>query len=155
MRREGDTRARVSVLVRFVVEGGGGGGVSTIKITWADTRAAQRRRPGSPVSRFFLFYSASPLLSALLYSLALLLSSTLLSFLLLHIPRYPPAFPAGPGPRVPSRPISARSPPTRSSRTVPQHYLQFARYRARKCEHRSCLAPIFRVDPRVSSRGAR
>lgn len=60
VRLEGDTRAGVSVLVRFVVEGGGGGGVSTIKITWADTRAAQRRRPGSSVSRFFfLFYSAS------------------------------------------------------------------------------------------------
>lgn len=42
-------RTQVGVLVRFAVEGGGGGGgVSTIKITWADTRAAQRRRPGSP-----------------------------------------------------------------------------------------------------------
>ena len=37
-------------------EGGGGGGVSTIKITWADTRAAQRRRPGSVLSRFFFFF---------------------------------------------------------------------------------------------------
>lgn len=55
-------RTRVGVLVRFVVEGSGGGGVSTIKITWADTRAAQRRRLGSPVR--------VPLLLILLYLLS-------------------------------------------------------------------------------------
>lgn len=44
----------VRTWLHFVVEGGGGGGVSTIKITWADTRAAQRRRPGCPVPLLLL-----------------------------------------------------------------------------------------------------
>lgn len=62
------------VWVHFVVEGGGGGGVSTIKITWADTRAAQRRRPDSVLSRFFFFFFVVHLFLHLFFRLRLLVS---------------------------------------------------------------------------------
>ena len=70
------------VWVRFVVEGGGGGGVSTIKITWADTRATQRRRPGCPVPLLLLLLCrGSPPFSTLLLLLLLLLLWSLLLLL--------------------------------------------------------------------------
>lgn len=39
------------------VDGGGRGGVSTIKITWADTRAAQRRRHARPYTYTLYLYT--------------------------------------------------------------------------------------------------
>jgi len=99
-------------LVRFVVEGDGGGGVSTIKITWADTRAAQRRRPGSPIH--------VPLL--LIFHLTFSLPPPRAS--------RPALLPTLPGPRTPSGSTSTRSPPTLAYQSpFPRYYLQFARYR--------------------------
>ena len=75
--------ALVHVGARFVVEGGGGGGVSTIKITWADTRATQRRWLGCPVPLLLLLLCrGSPPSSTLLLLLwPLLLLLFALSFL--------------------------------------------------------------------------
>lgn len=75
------------VLVHFVVEGGGGGGVSTIKITWADTRAAQRRRPGCPVP-LLLRRGRSLLLPS--FFLLVFLSVVLVFFFSFHPPAQPP-----------------------------------------------------------------
>lgn len=106
---------------------------------------------------------SSPLCSPLLcfLSLSLSVSSSLLHTALL-LPRVPSEplqrSRLGPGPLWAH--LGSLSPPTRSSRTVParQHYLQFARYRAHKCERierASCLASIFRVDSRAPARTAR
>lgn len=57
--------------------------MSTIKITWADTRATQRRRPGCPVPLLLLLCRGSPpssTLLLLLWSLLLLLFAALSFF---------------------------------------------------------------------------
>lgn len=111
--------------------------MSTIKITWADTRAAQRRRPGSPV-RVPLLLIPPYLLSSSSSS-----SARPVPFLL---QRSRP----DPGPGTPSG-SSTRSPPTRSSRTSPRSPLSPRTIYnslgiACKCKHRTrILVSIHRI----------
>lgn len=137
--------------------------MSTIKITWADTRAAQRRRPGSPVcpasSSSLLFYPHTLSLS-LFPSLFRAFSSLVspaplnavgqarsLSFLRTppepisvfarhrRVARVPRDIPLSP---PSSLPVSLCAP----------HYLQFARYRARARVHRERASSLAQTPDR-------